>query len=296
MKDIFPNTKMTKAISYSLFGYDRAREKDSFEFDGYARGFFLNVRINRVLFPDWISVLNIDSASYNSPYKPIFDWLKDNTPTEINIFHNGEPLCKAMLRRLQTVFAYEHPNWRFTHTICRDTDSISTYREAQAVAQWIQEDKAIHCITDSVSHNIPMMGGMCGFRPGYVNDRLNITNKIDQAWDRLIKWGDGIDFSVKGSDQTFLMRFIYPKLSDSATEHFVLGMKETVPENNGRHYSIPDIEIDVDPVHKFLDTCAGHIGAAGCYGSVMMKWLKTMDPYRDEYDEVIKLLPNQLLL
>jgi len=118
----------------------------------------------------------------------------------------------------------------------------------------------------------------------------------DQAWDRLLAFGKDIDFNRKGSDQDFLMRFVYPKVSDSATEHFVLGMKQTIAEGNGRHYSIPEIEIDVDPVHKYLNTCAGHIGAAGCYGSQMLIWLKTVDPYRDEYEEIQKSLPNQLLL
>lgn len=285
-----------KAISYAVFGYNKQREANSFEFDAYARGFFLNVRINRVIYPDWISVLNIDPSSYDSPYKVIFDWLAENTPTIINICPEDTPLCKAMLWRLKTVFDYDHPNWKYTHTICRDTDSIGTYREAQAVAQWIQEDKAVHCITDSISHDVPMMGGMCGFRPGYVNDKLKITTILDQTWDRLLAIGKDIDFNRKGSDQYFLDRFVYPKVSDSATEHFVLGMKHTIPEGNGRHYSIPDIEIDVDPVHKFLDTCAGHIGAAGCYGTPTLKWLKTLDPFRDEYNEIMKHLPNQLLL
>ena len=93
-----------------------------------------------------------------------------------------------------------------------------------------------------------------------------------------------------------MMQHIWPFVQDSVTEHYVLGMRHEIPEGGGRHYSIPDIHIDVDPVHKFLNDCAGHIGAAGCYNTVMMKWLKTIDPYRDEYDEVIKMLPNQLLL
>lgn len=287
---------MAKAISYSLFGYNKNREANCFEFDSYVRGFFINVRINRVIYPDWVSVLNIDHNSYHSPYKPIFDWLVKNTPTEINLCENNTPLCKAMLWRLKTVFAYDHPNWRYTHVICRDTDSIGTYREAQAVAQWIHEDKAVHCITDSVSHNIPMMGGMCGFRPGYVNDLLKISDNPSEVWDRLLEMGKGIDFKRKGSDQDLLMSVVYPKVSDSATEHFVLGMKQTIAEVNGRHYSIPDIEIGVDLVHKYLNECAGHIGAAGCYGTQTMRWLKTMDPYRDDYNEVVKHLPNQLLL
>lgn len=279
---------MNGAISFSLFGYSRVTPTNCFEWDTYARGFFVNARINRVIYPEWTTVLNIDQESYNSPYKPIFDWLVKNTKTQIEVFPNNDPLCKAMLRRLCTVFAYNHPKWRWDRVLCRDTDSIGTYREAQAVAQWVQENKAVHCITDSISHNIPLMGGMIGMQAGQINDRLRITTRPENAWDKLIEMNPGIDFNRKGSDQEFLMRIVWPKVQDSVTEHYVLGMRQNIPEGSGRHYSIPDIEIPVDPIHKFLNTCAGHIGSSGYYEPPMLKWLNTIDPYRKEYVPIQK--------
>jgi len=281
-----------KAISYSLFGFNKITPANCFEFETYVRGFFVNVRINRVIYPGWTNVLNIDRESYNSPYRMIFDWLASETQTAI-VIQDDAPLCKAMLWRLKTVFSYDHPNWRYSHIICRDTDSIGTYREAQAVAQWIGEDRTAHCITDSISHNIPMMGGMCGFRPGYLNERLKLNLEPEKIWDQLIKNGGEIDFTKKGADQDFLMRYIYPKVAtDSVTAHFVLGMRQTVTENNGMHYTIPDIPIDVDPVHKHLNDCAGHIGAAGYYEPPMLKWLRHIDPNRDYYTPIEKQFPK----
>ena len=116
----------------------------------------------------------------------------------------------------------------------------------------------------------------------YLNERLKLNLEPEKIWDQLIKNGGEIDFTKKGADQDFLMRYIYPKVAtDSVTAHFVLGMRQTVTENNGMHYTIPDIPIDVDPVHKHLNDCAGHIGAAGYYEPPMLKWLRHIDPNRD---------------
>jgi hypothetical protein len=276
-----------KAISYSLFGYDRERHKDCFDFNSYLRGLHICIRFNRIIYPYWVNVLNIDHATYNSPYKPIFDWHVSKGWLKLNLCPDGEPLCKAMLWRMKTVFSYIHPNWEYSHVICRDLDSISTYREAQMVEQWIQEDKTLHCITDSISHTIPMMGGLVGFRPGYLNDRLNIASDgLEHTWDKLIERGSSIDFRVKGSDQTFLNNVIYPACADHATEHFIKGMPHNRKEENGRHYKIDDIDIQVDSNFKETNLLAGHCGAAGFYEAPTMKFLYHEDPFRDEYKEL----------
>lgn len=246
----------------------------------------INVRFNRVIYPNWVNVVNLDSSTYNSPFKPIFLWLQNKGFIELNICPDDTPLCLAMLWRLKPVFSYTHPEWTYTHVLCRDVDSICTYREAQAVQQWIDEDKAIHCITDSISHNIPMMGGMIGFRPAHLSSRLSV-----KTWDALMNRGQ-FDYKRKGTDQDFLNKFIYPNCAESATEHFVLGMVHNLPEGNGRHYSIPDIKIDVDPIFKVTNDCAGHIGAAGYYEPPTLKFLHNIDPYNYEYSEIEKQFPQ----
>lgn len=280
-----------RAISYSLFGYDKGRYDNCFSFDSYLRGMHINVRFNRILYPGWINVINVDEASYNSPYRSIFDWHEKKGYIKVHVFPNNEPLCRAMLRRLKTVFSYTHPNWDYTHVICRDLDSIATYREAQMVTQWIQEDRAIHCITDSISHTIPMMGGMVGFRPGYINDLLALRINPESAWDKLLSFAPDIDFRRKGSDQDFLNRVVHPKCAHNATEHFILGMRHDVIENNGRHYSIdPTIRPEgvSDEMRDKLEEkkLAGHVGAAGFYETPTMYFLYHHDPYKEDYKEL----------
>jgi len=291
---------MKGALSYSLFGFDRSRAENSFDFQSYLRGLHLCIRFNRLIYPGWTNVLNIDNASYNSPYKPIFDWHENQGNLTINVFEDGKPLCLAMLQRLRAVFMMDGSNWKFTHVLCRDLDSISTYREAQMVQEWIEEDKAIHCITDSISHTIPMMGGMIGFRPGYVNDILKITDNPSDAFDRLIERGQGIDYRHKGTDQDFLNRVIYPSCSTHATEHFIKGMSHNLIEGNGRHYSVTynrpkwifdtnwtneicsSLEADINETNLLV----GHVGAAGYYETPTMRFLYHKDPFKESYQEL----------
>lgn len=270
-----------KAISYSIFGYNKQKDPNCFDHDCYVRGLMVNVRFNRIVYPGWVNVLNIDGQSY-SAYRKLYDWLQNKGYIVINICDEDDPLCLAMLWRMKTVFSYTHPYWIYSHVLCRDIDSICTYREAQAVQQWIQEDKTAHCITDSISHNIPMMGGMIGFKPADLSSRLGVN-----SWEELINLGGGMSFKRKGSDQDFLNKYVYPKVAESVTEHFVLGMRHNLPEADGRHYAIPDVEVEnVDPIFKITNDCAGHIGAAGYYETPTVKFLRHSDPYREEYKEI----------
>ena len=54
-----------KAIVYSLFGYNKQREENCFDFNSYLRGFMLCLRSNRLLYPQWRTILEIDKASYD---------------------------------------------------------------------------------------------------------------------------------------------------------------------------------------------------------------------------------------
>jgi hypothetical protein len=280
-----------KALAYSVFGYGKTTPTNCFAIETYLRGCMVNCRFNRVIYPNWITVFNLDPPTY-SHYRRIFDWLQNKGLAMLNIVDADEdPLTLKMLYRLKTVLSYTHPDWDFTHVLCRDVDSICTYREAQAVQQWIQENKAIHCITDSISHNIPMMGGMIGFKPADLGSRLNLN--AEKAWKQLIDRGSDIDFRRKGADQDFLNREVYPKCAESATEHFVLGMRHNLPEVDGRHYSIPDVEVEgVDPIYKCTNDCSGHIGSAGYYEPPTLKFLNTIDPYRQEYAEIERQFPK----
>lgn len=287
-----------KCVAYSLFGYSRPTPPMSFEFSSYLRGMMINVRINRIIYPDWTTVIHTDRETYQSKYQPIFDWLLDKALIEIVICPSNEALCRAMLWRLKPAFEKEwdevaqgYRSWKYTHVLCRDIDSICTYREAQAVTTWIKEKKSIHCITDSISHNVPMMGGMIGVDTAYFAERLSVD-----TWDKMMDLGGNIDYNRKGSDQDFLNRFIYPKFAkqgeSNVTEHFVLGMVRNLAEGDGRHYSIDDIPMPIDARYKELNNCCGHVGSSGYYENVMVRFLNTMDPYVDQYADIEKKFPT----
>lgn len=245
---------MKNAIAYAIFGYGKERQAGNFDFVSYLRGFLMNVKMNRCLFPGWEVVLETDLDTYNGN-RDLFDKLAKLRDIRIRI-NPPEPLTKAMLWRLKPVFEYNF----YDYVICRDTDSPPSYREAQAIQDWINSGKAAHAITDSISHGIPLLGGMIGFRTGFWPVRTGY-----QHWTDMFV-GVDIDFNRKGADQDFLNRYIYPKYagqSDSSIcQHYCLGMPNTFLDGYKNH--IPDIAIDGVPeeMRDANDTCS-HIGQAG---------------------------------
>lgn len=258
---------MKGAISYALFGYERGRQDNCFDFNSYLRGLLINIRMNRLLFPDWDIILQTDKNTYEA-WKDLFNRL----PIKVEVHQNDVPLTLAMLWRLRPCF-----DLNYTHVLCRDLDSPPTYREAQAVQYWINKDKAAHAITDSVSHDTPMLGGMIGFRPQYFRDKMGVS-----TWGDLIRLRPNYDWSKKGSDQSFLRDIVYPKFAqhgvDSITQHYVLGMPNSFLMDC--HNKIQDMELNIPHEYKESNSVAGHIGAAGAYNVALEKFLRK---YHDKF-------------
>jgi len=164
--------------------------------------------------------------------------------------------------------------------ICRDLDSPLTYKEAQCVLYWMNrgEDKILHAITDSVSHNVPLMGGMIGIKPKYFSDKVGCSD-----WETFVNKHSG--YNTKGSDQDFLNRIIYPIFAqqgnDSIVQHYLLGMPNTFLSEYQN--TVPQLELPSVPVamKESNETC-GHIGSAGYYTGAMDKFLhKHYDRFED---------------
>ena len=257
---------MKNAISYSLFGFNRAKDPNCFDFESYLRGLMINIRLNRLVYPGWDVVVNMDHQTYNG-----FSELFDALPIVIKLHPNDHPLCLAMLWRLAPVYDQKNNGeWKYDHVLCRDLDSPTTYRERQCVEQWIANDKSMHAITDSVSHNIPLMGGMIGIKPAY------FTMRMPKTWQQLIDKHPGFNFVPKGSDQTFLNQHVYPEFAhpgnESITQHYILGHPNTFL--NDWHDKVPNIVLnDVDDEIKESNDICGHIGAAGYYPPPLHKFL-----------------------
>lgn len=284
-----------KVISYSLFGYDRDRVDNCFDFNSYLRGLMLCLRFNKLIYPEWKTVLQLDYASYEG-FKDLFKALEDKELLIIQKNNNGAKLCEAMLWRMKPIFMDD-----VTHLLCRDLDSLATYRERQAVQYWVDaKTKVMHAITDSVSHDLPLLGGMIGIQPGHFRDRLKLYGFRDLM--ELCHF----DLSTKGSDQTFLNQIIYPyfglKGTDSITQHYFNGYGKTFlsdwhtcicPPPAGHADNCPNnYKIDLPDELRETNSVCGHIGAAGFYEPPTMKIIyKYRDMFKD-LAEIEKQYPN----
>lgn len=268
-----------KAISYALFGYNKARQDNCFDFNSYLRGLMISIRMNRIVYPEWTTVLNTDRETYEA-FKDLFDGIWD---LEVHI-NEPEPLCKAMLWRLKPIYLMQDAkDWdkpKFTHVLCRDLDSPTTKKEAQCVQYWMNKGSAMHAITDSVSHNIPLMGGMIGIKTDMW------TLRMPKTWNALLELGRGINYERKGTDQQFLNECVYPiwasKGSESITQHYLLGMANTFL--NDYNNSVPTY-LDLDIPDETNIVC-GHIGASGWYETAMFKFLRK---FWNDYEDLLSL-------
>lgn len=276
------------AISYSLFGYNQQHE-NCYDFRAYLRGLHLNIRIAELLYPGWDIHLSTDKASYGSPYIHYFNELQNNKKIRVEIF-DPAPLCQMMLWRLFPMFRNNPANGEvyYDRIICRDTDSLLSYRERQAVTYWERGPKMAHSITDSISHTIPIMGGMCGFMSGPFRDRMSA-----QSFDALMCTAQGIDFNRKGTDQDFLNRYVLPKVADSITEHFVLGHPQTF--RGDCHNFIHDIdlkEIGVPDELKETNGYGFHVGASGFQTDAVVKCLEKHGKDNEYWNDTEKQYPE----
>jgi hypothetical protein len=249
-----------KVISYSLFGYNKERFAGCDNFSGYLSGLMINLRLARLLFPEWKVRLHLDRGTYEG-LKSFWDALSLDI-----VLCDDAPLTKAMLWRMKPAF-----DSNVEMFICRDTDAPLTYRDAQAVKQWELSPKVAHAITDSVSHTIPMMGGMIGFKNQFFRDYTGYTD-----WESMVSQQGGYD--VKGADQDFLGRFVYTKFASSTSsimQHYFLGMYNTFidgflrcdcPSVLGHNDNCPlNIKLNISEDLKETNLICGHIGAAGNY-------------------------------
>lgn len=270
---------MKNAISYTLFGWGEEPDQRS-SFKHYLRGLHLNIRVAEVLYPGWAVYVATDKSISWSPYANYFEELILNQKIAYGEFDTAE-LCRMMLYRMYPLFLMDGKNLMYDRVLCRDTDSLLSYRERQAIEYWMQGPKMAHSMTDSISHTIPLMGGMCAFRSGPFRDRLGVT-----SFDDLMALSQGIDYNNKGADQDFLNRYVLPKVADSITEHFVLGHPQTF--RGDCHNFIHDIDLGLPEEFKELNGYGFHIGASGFQTDAVVNWLKKWGKDNEYWDELEK--------
>lgn len=277
---------MANAISYSLFGYNQQHE-NCYDFRAYLRGLHLNIRIAELLYPGWKVVVMTDQSVISSGYWQYLCKLCTSGRIDMYTLSDNE-LCRMMLYRLYPLFIIDGDHMKYDRVICRDTDSLLSYRERQAVCYWERSPKMAHAITDSISHTITLMGGMIGFQSGPFRERMSA-----QSFDAMMCTAKGIDFTKKGADQDFLNRYVLPKVADSITEHFVLGHPQTF--RGDCHNFIHDIdlkEIGVPDELKETNGYGFHIGAAGFQTDAVVKFLEKHGKDNEYWEGVEKQYPS----
>lgn len=274
------------AISYSLFGL-KDQYENCYEWRSYARGLHLNIRIAELLYPGWRIHLVVDEQTFDSKYFSYFIDLNKAGKIDYEVLPTA-PLCTMMLWRLYPMFIIEKDKLKYDRVLCRDTDSLLSYRERQAVAYWERGTKMAHSMTDSISHSIPLMGGMCSFMSGPFRERMGV-----KSFDDLLAISQGIDFNRKGADQDFLNRYVLPKVADSITEHFVLGHPQTF--RGDCHNFIHDIdlkEIGVGDELKETNGYGFHVGAAGMQVDAVVKFLQKHGKDNEYWEGLEKQYPE----
>jgi hypothetical protein len=274
------------AISYSIFG-EHEQYDNCFQYRSYLRGLHLNIRVAELLYSGWRVVVSLENPTTESAYFRYFHDLQEAGKIDIYYMPKAE-LCRMMLHRLYPLFVVDGNKLRYDRVSCRDTDSLLSYRERQAIEYWCRGTKMAHTMADSVSHTVDIMGGMCSFQSGPFRERMGV-----KAFDELLSLSQGIDFNHKGADQDFLNRYVLPKVADSITEHFVLGHPQTF--RGDCHNFIHDIdlkEIGVPDELKETNGYGFHIGAAGYQTDAVVKFLQKHGKDNEYWEGIEKQYPE----
>lgn len=182
---------MKKIISYSLFkGPDPLAELF------YVRGMYLNVLMNSLVYPDWKTVVHVDRYIFDK-YQDLFTHIIANYSVKVSISEIEYTHCQKMLWRMEPIF-----DDRVEYVICRDADALTSYREANAVGEWIKSGEVLQGIKDNPAHSIPLLGGLCGFKAEPIRSKYG-------SWENMItKTKRPIE--DHGTDQHFLNDVIFP--------------------------------------------------------------------------------------
>lgn len=173
--------KSMKIISFCLFG-----QKEM-----YLRGAIKNAELAAQIYPGWIP------RYYCGPSVPhvILNEL-NNLGAQVVICQNND--WTLMLTRYLPI---SEPDVEVT--LVRDCDSRLSYREKEAVDEWLASDKLVCSLFDHPFHSgVKMMGGLSGFKRNAISNFSELLAR--QAIENRYQ-----------CDQDFLSETIYPLIKDS---------------------------------------------------------------------------------
>lgn len=259
-------------VSYTLFG-------------NYGHNAASILRACSVLFPSWQIRIHHDEVLQRSNLWPFLSKLQEGGVVKLQYAEPHKAKCRSMLWRMMP--AWDHA---VNYFICRDFDSLPTYRDRRAVEQFIASGAGAHAISDEPAHVGPFMGGMCGFKAIRVRERTGF-----QSWEQFISQRSIAYLTPHGSDQFFLNDLVWPVMRPLAFQHRFSG-EHIHPGTVGGVNNLdgaPEPDDVPDLVKQTADSLCNYIGASGCYPA------RKVNEFYAQFDtpimaEAIQLLPEGL--
>lgn len=242
-----------KTISFSIY-----RDNPKY-FNFYLRGLYFNIRMIKLLLPDWQIAINWEEKLMSDYYDFLgeFEFLSFLWPFTFT----DDNRCKNMMQRFNPAYKFNTDR-----LLCRDADSCITWREVQEIRKWEESGKDWHGINDNPAHSIPMMGGMIGFK-------TKALKNIYPTFDSLIQ---NFELSEHGSDQSLIMERLWPTAQHSFY-HSQLSNREPQPQSN------PFWESDL--IQRY-------IGSAGIIEMEALRFLERHDNNNSKWENFEKKFPK----
>jgi len=260
---------MKKVISFSMFAGQRDGHADDRWL--YYRKFVPAVlRSYMAAFPDYLIVIHHDESLFVGYYGPVLVRLARLHPDRVRLVYVGESqaACLSMIWRLKPIWDCDAD-----YVFCRDLDAVATVRERRCCEDFIETGFDIHSISDSVSHDVAIMGGMCGFRSQAIRQNR-------PSWQSLIDADPAFDWHASGGvDQIYMSRYLWHKMPvETHVGHRLYHDNPAFGE--GRKFWTPQAErpADVGAHLDQMDSLTRHIGGVTFDGQAI-EWL-------DEYARV----------
>lgn len=209
---------MKKVISFALWGTNTL----------YTHGAIKNAQSRDVYFKDWVRRFYLDNS------------------VPIEVVTALETLgCEIIEREpLPDVLGMY---WRFapfiddgtiSHFLSRDTDSQFTKREEDAVNYWLDSGLPFHIIRDNVVHNIPILGGTFGAKPGCIP---NFDIRLSQWFSSMSPMYGNPRGVFHGTDQQFLEVHVWPIIKESHIAHIFSGDGKDKLKFTGHEIELPPL-------------------------------------------------------
>jgi hypothetical protein len=174
-------------ISFSVYG-DKPK---------YLEGALRNAEQIKRFYPDFTALFYLGDRISGNYAKKLLD-----RGAKLSYMRSSQISNQMMWRFL----AIEHANANVV--LVRDVDSRFSERETRAVKEWLKSDKLFHVMRDYPAHDVPIMGGMWGWKKPL---KLGM-------FDNCVNWLR-IPSNREQVDQVFLAELIWPQVKHSVMQH-----------------------------------------------------------------------------